>query len=228
MNKKIIVLLIVAALISAFFIFDLQQYLNFEYLKSAQADLAELKADKPLLLAGGFFIIYVLGAALSVPGASIMTLAGGAIFGTLLGTVLVSFASTIGATLAFLVSRYLLRDTVQSKFGDRLASINDGFEKDGMFYLATLRLIPVIPFVAINLLMGLTPIRLFTYYLVSQIAMIPATLIYVNAGSQLATIESPGDILSLSLFLSFLLLATFPIIAKFVVDSISKRKNNDK
>ena len=227
MNKKILILLIIAV-IAAFFIFDLQQYLSFEQLKSAQTDLAQLNADNPLLLAGGFFIAYVLMAALSLPGASIMTLAGGAIFGTLMGFALVSFASTIGATLAFLASRYLLRDTVQAKFGDRLVAINEGFEKDGITYLAMLRLIPVVPFFVVNLLMGLTPVRLITYYLVSQIAMIPATLIYVNAGSQIATLESPADILSPQLLGAFVLLGIFPLLIKGIVGFFSRRKQYAK
>lgn len=223
MQKKIL-LIAIALLIAAFFVLDLQQYLSFEYLKSAQGGLLDWRGDHPVLAAALFFLAYVLVTALSLPGAAIMTLAGGAIFGLWLGVLLVSFASTMGASCAFIASRYLFRDSVQQKFGDKLAAINQGFEKSGTWYLATLRLMPVVPFFLVNLLMGLTPIRLVSFYLVSQIFMFPGTLIYVNAGSQLATLQSPSGILSPGLISAFVLLALFPLILKKVVTTISNKK----
>ena len=223
MQKKIL-LIAIALLIAAFFVLDLQQYLSFEYLKSAQGGLLDWRGDHPVLAAALFFLAYVLVTALSLPGAAIMTLAGGAIFGLWLGVLLVSFASTRGASCAFIASRYLFRDSVQQKFGDKLAAINQGFEKSGTWYLATLRLMPVVPFFLVNLLMGLTPIRLVSFYLVSQIFMFPGTLIYVNAGSQLATLQSPSGILSPGLISAFVLLALFPLILKKVVTTISNKK----
>jgi dihydrolipoamide dehydrogenase len=169
-------------------------------------------------------LVYISVTALSLPGALVMTLAGGAIFGLLEGTIIISFASTIGATLAFLASRFILRDSVQSKFGEKLKAINRGIEKDGAFYLFTLRLIPVFPFFVINLVMGLTPMKTWQYYLVSQVGMLPGTLVYVNAGSQLGSLQSPAGILSPSLLISFALLGVFPLLAKKLVDFIKRRK----
>ncbi|MEM7018492.1 MAG: FAD-dependent oxidoreductase [Pseudomonadota bacterium] len=217
-----IVLLIV--LIALFFIFDLGQYLTLDYLKSQQAAIAEYYAANPTQVMLIYFAIYVTAITLSLPGAAILTLAGGAIFGLLWGTVLVSFASTIGATLAFLVARFLLKDIVQRRFGNRLQAVNEGVEKDGAFYLFTLRLVPIFPFFIINLLMALTPIRTIVFALVSQVGMLPATLVYVNAGQQLAEIESLGDILSFNLIFAFALLGIFPLIAKKIVDFIKSRQ----
>ena len=210
MMKKILILAIVLILIAAFFMFDLHHLLTFEGLKSGQAEFEQIRSDFPFLVAFGFLGIYILVTALSLPGATIMTLAAGALFGFAWGVVLVSFASTLGATLAFLVSRYLLRDIIQAKFGDRLQAINSGFDKEGAFYLFTLRLVPLFPFFVINLLMGLTSIRTWTYYWVSQVGMFAATLVYVNAGTQLAQLDSLSGILSPSLLASFTLLGVFP------------------
>ena len=171
-----------------------------------------------------FFLTYVLVTGLSLPAASILTLAGGAVFGVLIGTVLVSFASTIGATLAFLASRFLFRDFIQNRFADKLQIINQGIEKDGAFYLFTLRLVPVFPFFIINLVMGLTPIRTLTFALVSQIGMLAATIVYVNAGTQLAKVNGLGDILSPQLIASFVLLGVFPLITKKSVDLFRSRR----
>jgi pyruvate/2-oxoglutarate dehydrogenase complex dihydrolipoamide dehydrogenase (E3) component/uncharacterized membrane protein YdjX (TVP38/TMEM64 family) len=222
--KKLLLLAAAAALVIAFFAFDLDRFLTLEALKRSQGEFAELRAESPWLVAAAFFAMYVAVAALSLPGAAIMTLAAGALFGLLTGLVLVSFASSIGATLAFLVSRFLLRDTVQARFGDKLKAINAGIERDGAFYLFTLRLVPVFPFFLINLLMGLTPIRTGTFYWVSQLGMLAGTVVYVNAGTQLAAIESLGDILSPALLLSFALLGIFPLIAKRIVDVVRKRR----
>jgi pyruvate/2-oxoglutarate dehydrogenase complex dihydrolipoamide dehydrogenase (E3) component/uncharacterized membrane protein YdjX (TVP38/TMEM64 family) len=221
---KLGLLLLLVAAIAAFFILDLGSYLTLESLKGRQADLARLVEEQPLLVIGTFFLVYVAVTALSLPGAAIMTLAAGAVFGLLLGTVIVSFASTIGASLAFLSSRYLLRDWVKGKFGKRVKAIDEGIKRDGAFYLLTLRLIPAFPFFLINLAMGLTAMRLLTFALVSQIGMLAGTIVYVNAGTQLAQIESTSDILSPGLIGSFVLLGLFPLIAKFVLGAVKKRR----
>ncbi len=221
---KLVVLLVVALLAYAFFAFDLHQYLTLEYLKSQQRAFDQFYAENRALTALVYFLVYVAVTGLSLPGATVLTLAGGALFGLGMGLALVSFASSIGATLAFLVSRFLLRDYVQSRFGERLKAINDGVERDGAFYLFTLRLVPLFPFFVINLVMGLTPIRTWVFYLVSQVGMFAGTVVYVNAGTQLAAIESPGDILSPGLLISFTLLGIFPLLARVFVRAIKARK----
>jgi pyruvate/2-oxoglutarate dehydrogenase complex dihydrolipoamide dehydrogenase (E3) component/uncharacterized membrane protein YdjX (TVP38/TMEM64 family) len=218
-----LVLLLVGA-VAAFFLLGLGQYLTLENLKAQQAGLAAFVAREPVLAIGGFFLLYVAVTGLSLPGAAILTLAAGAIFGLLLGTMIVSFASVMGATLAFLSSRYILRDWVKARFGERVAAIDRGIEKDGAFYLLTLRLIPVFPFFLINLAMGLTAMRVLTYALVSQIGMLPGTIVYVLAGTQLAAIESTSDILSPALIGSLVLLGLFPLLAKFVVRWVKRRR----
>ncbi len=223
-HRKILLVLTLVVLIYSFFAFDITDYLNLDFIKSQQAAIEGYYHAHPWLTAFAFFGFYIAVTALSLPGAVIMTLAGGAIFGLLWGFILVSFASTIGATLAFLVSRFLLRDTVQSRFGDHLSAINQGVEKEGAFYLFTLRLVPVFPFFIINLLMGLTPIRTSTFYLVSQIGMLAGTLVFVNAGTQLAKIDSLQGILSPGLIFSFVLLGLFPWIAKKIVSLVKARK----
>jgi pyruvate/2-oxoglutarate dehydrogenase complex dihydrolipoamide dehydrogenase (E3) component/uncharacterized membrane protein YdjX (TVP38/TMEM64 family) len=222
--RKLGLLLLIAAAIIAFFILDLGSYLTLDGLKARQEDLARLVEERPLLVIGGFFLLYVAVTALSLPGAAIMTLAAGAVFGLLLGTIIVSFASTIGASLAFLSSRYLLRDWVKRKFGKRVNAIDEGIKRDGAFYLLTLRLIPAFPFFLINLAMGLTAMRLLTFALVSQLGMLAGTIVFVNAGTQLAAIESTSDVLSPGLIGSFVLLGLFPLIAKFVLDAVRKRR----
>ena len=215
MNRtKIALVVVVALLVASFFIFDLGQYFSLDYIKSQQARLDEYYQANPLSTALLYFAVYVAVTALSLPGAAIMTLVGGAIFGLGWGTLLVSFASAVGATLAFLVARFVLRDAVQSRFSDRLEKINRGVEQDGAFYLFTLRLVPAFPFFVINLVMGLTPIPTRTFYWVSQLGMLPGTLVYVNAGTQLGQIESLSGILSPGLILSFVLLGVFPLLAK--------------
>ncbi|MBW2658054.1 MAG: FAD-dependent oxidoreductase [Deltaproteobacteria bacterium] len=222
--KKLLLILILAAVAVSFFAFDVDQILTLENIKSNQAAFEQLKTNSPFLVSLMFFILYVVVTALSLPGAVLMTLAGGALFGLIWGLVLVSFASTIGATLAFLVSRYLFKESVQSRFGDRLAAINEGVKSEGAFYLFTLRLVPIFPFFLINILMGLTPIKTFTYCWVSQLGMLAGTVIYVNAGTQLGSIDTPGDIVSLPLLLSFALLGLFPLIAKRITGWIKKKK----
>ena len=214
---RILLLLVLVLAIAAFFVFDLGQYLTLDALKARQAELAAFVDRRPLLAIAAFFLLYVAVTALSLPGAAIMTLAAGAIFGLWRGTLIVSFASAIGASLAFLSSRYLLRGWVEARFADRIAAIDRGIEKDGAFYLLTLRLIPAFPFFLINLAMGLTGMRLVTFYLVSQAGMLLGTLVYVNAGTQLATIESTRDVLSPALIGSFVLLGLFPLLAKALI-----------
>ncbi|HEV2748298.1 MAG TPA: FAD-dependent oxidoreductase [Allosphingosinicella sp.] len=221
---RIGLLLVIAAAIAAFFALDLGSYLTLDSLKARRADLAELVEQRPLIVVGGFFLFYVAVTALSLPGAAIMTLAAGAIFGLWLGTLIVSFASTTGASLAFLSSRYVLRDWVKANFGKRVAALDRGIARDGAFYLLTLRLIPAFPFFLVNLAMGLTAMRLGTFYVVSQIGMLLGTLVYVNAGTQLGAIESTGDILSPGLIGSFVLIGLFPLIAKFALDRLRRRR----
>ena len=225
MNRsKLLLLLTIAAIVGIFLGFDGHKLLTLENLQSHQSAI-EQWIDRNLLLAvTGYALIYVAVTALSLPGATIMTLAGGAFFGNLYGLVAVSIASTIGASLAFLVARFLMRDTLRKRYGETVAKMDRGIEKDGAFYLATLRLVPVFPFFLINLAMGLTAMKLRTYALVSWIAMLPGTFVYVNAGTQLGQIQSTDDIFSANLVLSFALLATFPLMAKFVVGLIRRRK----
>ncbi len=222
--KKILILAIVAGLIVVYFVFDLGQYLDLDYFKQQQERIMAYRESFPMRTAAIFFITYILVTGLSLPGAAIATLIGGAIFGLLWGTVIVSFASVIGASCAFLVSRHILRDTIQSRYGDRLRTINEGCEKDGAVYLFTLRMVPLFPFFLINLLMGLTPMRLGMFFIVSQIGMLPGTIVYVNAGTQLAKIDSLGSILSPTLIASFVLLGIFPLISKKIIDALKARK----
>jgi len=223
-KTRLLVAIVIAALIAAFFVFDLGQYFDLAYLKSRQSAVAEYYAAHPLQTAAIFFLVYVAVTALSVPGAAILTIAAGAIFGLPVGLLIASFASSIGATLAFLTSRFLLREAVMARFGEQLATINAGIAKDGAFYLFTLRLLPAFPFVVINLLMGLTSIRTRTFYSVSQIGMLLGTTVYVNAGTQLAQLDSLRGILSPGLIFSFVLLAIFPLLAKRAVHSFKSRK----
>ena len=216
--------LAVAAAFAAFFLLDLGSTLSLDTLKSRQSELASFVEREPLIAAGGFFLIYVAATALSLPGAVVMTLAAGAIFGLLLGTLIVSFASMAGASLAFLSSRYLFRNWVRKRFGKRIETMDRGLAKDGAFYLLTLRLIPVFPFFLINLAMGLTVMRLATFAFVSQIGMFAGTLVFVNAGTQLAAIESTGDILSPGLIGSLVLLGLFPLVAKALLDGWKRRR----
>ncbi|MDO9481111.1 MAG: VTT domain-containing protein, partial [Hydrogenophaga sp.] len=222
--RKVLLLVAVLLGIMAFFALGLDRYFSLAFLKESQASLAALREHQPLQLALGFFLVYVAVTALSLPGAVIVTLAGGAIFGLGWGLLLVSFASSVGATLAFLTARFLLRDSVQSRFGQRLADVDKGIQKDGAFYLFTLRLIPVVPFFVINLLMGLTKMKTWTYYWVSQLGMLAGTAVYVNAGTQLGQLDSLQGILSPGLLGSFVLLGLFPLIARQVVEAVQKRK----
>ncbi|HNH98902.1 MAG TPA: FAD-dependent oxidoreductase [Rhodocyclaceae bacterium] len=223
-RSRILVLLLIAGLIAAFFAFDLGRFFSLEYFKSQQQTISGWYRAHPGQTMAGFFLIYVAVTGLSLPGATVMTLVAGALFGLVMGTLIVSFASTIGASLAFLSARFLLRDWVQQRFGDRLRAINDGIEKDGAFYLFTLRLVPAFPFFVINLLMGLTRLPTRTFFGVSQVGMLAGTLVYVNAGTELAKIDSLRGILSPGLLISFTVLGLFPLIARRMLDGIKARK----
>jgi len=222
--QRLALVALVILLAWAFFAWGGPQWLTLEGLKTGLDQFAAWKNASPVLLGLVFGAAYVLVTALSLPGAVIMTLAAGAIFGLFWGTVIASFASTLGATLAFWSARYLLRDWVQARFGDRLKPINEGMARDGAFYLFTLRLVPVFPFFVINLLMGLVPIRSLTFYGVSQVGMLAGTLVYVNAGTQLAQINSLAGIVSPGVMLSFVLLGVFPLVAKAALGWLQRRR----
>ncbi len=222
--KKALLLLVVLALVAAFFASGLHRQLDLDALKAGMDGFAAWREASPLVVAALYFGAYVAVTALSLPGAAVMTLAGGALFGLGWGLLIVSFASTIGATLAFLVSRHLLRDSVHARFGERLRAIDQGIARDGAFYLFSLRLVPVFPFFLINLLMGLTPIRTRTFYWVSQIGMLPGTLVYVNAGTELGAVDSLGGVLSPALVASFVLLGLFPLLARWVLARVQARR----
>lgn len=222
--RKLAIVALILAAIAAFFVFDLGRFVSLDFVKQSQQSFADLYAKHPRAVPLSFFAIYVAVAALSLPGAAILTLAAGAAFGLVWGTVLVSFASVIGATFAMLVARYLLRDAIQKRFGKRLKEINKGLEKEGALYLFTLRLIPLVPFFVVNLLMGLTQIRTWTYYWVSQVGMLAGTLAYVNAGTQVAQIDSLGSILSPALIGSFVLLGLLPLVIGRMLRYLEKRK----
>jgi pyruvate/2-oxoglutarate dehydrogenase complex dihydrolipoamide dehydrogenase (E3) component/uncharacterized membrane protein YdjX (TVP38/TMEM64 family) len=222
--QKILILLVVAIGAIAFFAFDLGRYFSLDFVKQSQGQIAALYADQPVKISMAYFVIYIAITALSLPGAAIMTLAGGAVFGLLWGTVLVSFASTVGATLAMLVARYILRDSIEAKFGRRLTEVNKGVAREGAFYLFTLRLIPAIPFFALNLLMGLTRMKTLTYFWVSPVGMLAGTVVFVYAGTEIAKIDSLGAILSPGLIGAFVVLGLFPLLAKKIVNALKRRK----
>ncbi|EOX3482114.1 TVP38/TMEM64 family protein [Vibrio cholerae] len=222
MYKKLIIALVLIA-ITALLVTQFSQYLTLDVAKAKQAELANYIDAHLLQAALIYFVVYVLLTAFSIPGATVVTLLGAALFGFWLSLLLASFASTIGATLAFLSSRFLLRDWVQAKFADKLQTINQGIERDGAFYLLSLRLIPIFPFFLINLVMGLTPISTWRYYWVSQLGMLPGTAVYLNAGTQLAEISSLGEIVSLPVLASFVLLGVFPIMVKWLMGKVQQR-----
>lgn len=221
-TSKTLLLFAIATVITVFFIFDLHQYLSLDALKSQQAAIESYRDDHAVLAVIIYMLVYVAVTGLSLPGATILTLAGGAVFGLVWGTVIVSLASTIGATLAFFAARFLFRDVVNSRFAARLKAINEGIDRDGAFYLFTLRLVPIFPFFMINLTMGLTTLRVWTFFWVSQVGMLAGTIVYINAGTQLAKIDSLAGILSPALLGSFVLLGLFPLLAKKIIESIKK------
>ena len=221
--KKLLLATLIAMVLIFLLFFDVHHYITLEYLKSSKDKLNVYYQDNPLLVLGTYFVIYLASTAFSLPGAAVLSLAGGALFGLTAGTLLVSFASTIGATLAMLIARVLLRDWVQNRFAAQMETINSGMMKEGAFYLFTMRLLPAVPFFAINLVMGLTPLRTVTFFWVSQLGMLPGTLVYVNAGSELGKIQTIDDILSPTLIISFVLLGIFPLLVKKILAGIQAK-----
>ncbi len=222
--QKLILLLIFAGLVTLFFYFDLRRYLTLEQLQASRLQLQESYQEHFWSMIVGYVLAYILMAALSLPGAVILTLAGGAVFGPWLGTLLVSIGSTVGATASFLSSRYLIGQTIQEKFGDKLETINRGIREEGAFYLLSLRLIPAFPFFLVNLLMGLTTIPVRTYFFMSQLGMLPGTFVYVYAGTQLSQIQTLRDIASTRLLLAFAAIGVLPILTKKLVQWWKNRK----
>lgn len=224
-SSQITLLIFICAFISAFFYFDLGHYLTLETLKAQQSVIENYRAANPKLAVVFYALIYIAVTGLSLPGATILTLAGGAVFGVLWGTLIVSFASSIGAALAFLAARFLFRDRVKEKFSDSFKAIDEGVEREGEFYLFGLRLVPVFPFFMINLLMGLTKMKVTTFYWVSQVGMFAGTVVYVNAGTQLGKIKSLAGILSPTVLGPFILLGLFPLVAKKTVSTVRNKEN---
>ncbi|MEN8861241.1 FAD-dependent oxidoreductase [Qipengyuania flava] len=222
--KRLLIIAALAALVAAYFFFGLGDYLTVEGIKQVAGDVGAYYERNPAQVIAGFFLVYVAVVAASLPGAAVMTLAAGALFGVLVGTIIVSFASTLGATLAFLASRYVLRDGIEARFGERLRTVNQGLERDGAFYLFTIRMIPLFPFFVVNLVMGLTRIGTWTFAWVSQIGMLLGTIVYVNAGTQLARIDSLSGIASPAVLASFALLGIAPWFAKAIIGWIKRRK----
>ena len=220
-KAKVALVIGIIALVILMVFFDISAYLSFSSIKAQQDTIAHFYQQHPISFPAVFFLAYVMMTAVSFPGAAIMTLLAGALFGVILGSIIVSFASTLGATLAFLTARYLFQEGLQSQYGDYLKTINEGIEKEGAYYLLTLRLVPLFPFFVINLLMGLTKIRISIYYWISQLGMLPATVIYVNAGTQLASLDSLSGILSPQVLSAFVLLGVFPIVVKKLLQSKS-------
>lgn len=223
-TRQIILLAVIVTALVLWFALDLGSYLRFEEIKARMGEFESFYRDNALLTGAAYFGVYVVVTGLSLPGAAVMTLVGGALFGFWYGLLLVSFASSLGATLACAVSRILLRDWVQSRFKRQLRAVNSGFERDGAFYLFGLRLVPLFPFFVINLVMGVLPISLWRFYWVSQLGMLVGTAVYVNAGTQLGQLESPAGILSLELLLSFALLGVFPLLAHWLLNAIKARR----
>ena len=224
MNKKFLLLGIIAVLFASFFLFDLQQYFSLDFIKAKQQAFNAYYEQNTVLTLLMFFVVYVLMAALSLPGAAIMTVLAGTLFGLITGVIVVSFASTLGATLAFLVARYLFRDTLQARYADKLQLINDGVEKEGPLYLFAMRLVPLFPFFLVNILMGFTKLKTATFAWVSQLGMLAGTVVFVYAGTQLAQIDSLSSILSPGLLIAFALLGVFPVVAKNVMNKIRANK----
>lgn len=228
LTGKLLLLVVVLSLIGAFFYFDVAQYASLDYLKGIHGTVLDYVADHPAEAGLLYFAGYVVVTGLSLPGAAVMTLAGGAIFGLVWGLALVSFASTLGATIAMLISRTLLGDWVQARYGEQLRSINEGLRKDGSFYLFSLRMVPLFPFFVINLVMGLTPIPLWRFYWVSQVGMLAGTAVFVFAGTQLAEVSSLGDVLSPGLIIAFSLLGLFPLLARKAVQWMRRSRQEQE
>ena len=221
--KKLLLATLITIVLILLLLFDLHHFLSLEYLKSSKDKLYSYYQYNPLLVLGIYFLIYLASAAFSLPGATVLSLAGGTLFGLAVGTLVVSFASTIGATLAMLSARLLFSEWVKDRFASQMKMLNDGMLNEGAFYLFTLRLLPAAPFFIINLVMGLTQMRTITFFWVSQLGMLPATMVYVNAGSELGKVNTIDDILSPSLIISFFLLGIFPILVKKILTAIQAK-----
>jgi uncharacterized membrane protein YdjX (TVP38/TMEM64 family) len=228
MLNKTAVLILILAIIAAFKFFHLGQYLTLAHIKESRQEYVVLYKNHKAFVIAGYMVMYILATSLSLPGAVVLTIAGGALFGLVTGTIVVSFASTIGATLACVVSRFFLRTWVEEKFVDKIGRVNEGIQQEGAFYLFTLRLIPVFPFWLINLVMGVTKMRLVTFYWISQVGMLPATVVYVNAGNELVKLDSLKGIISPELLGSFALLGIFPLAAKRIIALYKKRKSRSR
>ena len=226
-KTKIGLLILIILAVIAFFLFDIQQYAKLDYIKAEQQNIFEYYKQNVFFIMVLFVFLYILVTALSLPVATVLTLLGGALFGFSTGLIIVSFASTIGATLAFMMARFLAQDYVQKNYENQLSKINKKFESEGAFYLFALRLVPVFPFFIINVIMALMPIKTWTFYWISQLGMLPGTIVYVYAGTRLAQIETFSDITSPSMLIVFALLGLFPLITKKLVQLIRKDKNHD-
>ncbi|OEU69665.1 MAG: dihydrolipoamide dehydrogenase [Desulfovibrio sp. S3730MH75] len=224
MKNKILIFVLLVVGIVAFFAFDLGRFLTLDYLKSSRLEFQSFYDLYPVQAIAGYFLVYVTIVGLNLPGAAVLGIAGGALFGFTVAVITISFASSIGATIACFFSRYLFRDYVQRKFGDKLEKVNEGIKNEGAFYLFTMRLIPAIPFVVINLVMGLIPIKLWTFYWVSQVGMLAGTMVFVNAGKELGQITSLAGIIQPSVLIAFVILGLFPLVVKKVVSAVKKRK----
>jgi len=227
LRKRLIIVTVIAAGVATFFALGLGDYLTLDYLQASRTQVVQYVAAAPLRSSAMFFAIYVLVTSLSLPGAAVLTIASGAIFGLGWGLLLASFASSIGATIAFLVARSLLGEWVQRRFGVYLAPVDRGLQRDGNFYLFTIRMVPVFPFFVINLLMGLTRIGVVPFYLVSQVGMLPGTFVFVFAGTQLANVHAVGDVLSPGMIGALTLLGVFPLAARKLLGAVvQKRKES--
>ena len=215
MNNKIILLVLIGAGVASFYFFDMQQYLSFESLKANRERLNVVYHENPIIFMSGFIGIYFLIVALSLPGATVLTLTAGAIFGSVLGTFLVNAGATLGATVAFLSARFIFRDWVENKFNDKLVFINNGISDNPISYLLFLRLVPLFPFFLVNLVLGVTQVRISIYFLSTMIGIMPGAFVYANAGSNLARINTISDIASPEIFGAFILLGIFALIPAF-------------
>ena len=230
-TKNVLKLTLAAAAIvciGLFFFLSLNEYLSFEYLQQQRSAIVDFYLAHPILFIATYIAVYVVLTGLSIPSATLLTLIGGAVFGTVTGTVVVLSASTLGAICAFVLARYVLRDYVQEKFSKYLGQVNRGVDEEGAFYLFGLRVVPVVPYFVVNFVMALTPIRLWTYYWVTQLGMLPGTILYVNSGKELGKLQSASGILSWSLMLSLVALGLFPLVAKKLVNVVRTRIRSNR
>lgn len=226
--KKGFLLLIGVIIVTVFVSFDLHRFLTLEYLRSSEVSLRQFQQNHPYTLMWAYFVVYFVVAAFALPGVLVSTVAGGFLFGLVQGTILVSFASTLGATASFLVARYVFRDWIEKKYGDKLHAVNDGIEREGGFYLFSMRLIPLFPYFLINVVMGLSQMKLKTFYWVSQAGMLPVSFVLVNAGKELGKIESLSGIIRPGLIASFVVLGLLPITTRKIISILRRILQNGK